>query len=406
VHLFSAEDFWPCDIADHLHHTTPFQNYTPIHDLADEPTIDNLDELNRYGRFTFLQSRDNVEERPNWLGGSKNIPNSHGVGDVENAFPNHCRRPSDRELGAISVEDEEWYDVGMGDAEDRGGGRSGGLESSLSGRGTTIEVRRAKTMEARRVDTKEERKETGTVREDDRGKDVHGKQRIGGHSSAPAVLVVVPKENGVVDAFWFYFYSYNLGNQVWGTRFGNHVGDWEHSVVRFHHGVPKAVFLSEHSAGEAYSYEAVEKIGIRPVIYSAVGTHAMYATPGLHPYVLPWGLLHDETDRGPLWDPLLNHHGYVYNYTTGVLQSSLQTPSAPVSWFNYSGRWGDKIYPISDPRQYRFAGQYHYVTGPLGPKFKNLGRKKVCQGNKECIIKDWIGGKEWPGLDVADGEEA
>jgi hypothetical protein len=90
-----------------------------------------------------------------------------------------------------------------------------------------------------------------------------GKKVVGGRSDAPAVLVVVPKGDGVVDAFWFFFYSYNLGNAVFNVRFGNHVGDWEHTVVRFQHGEPKAVFFSEHSFGEAYTYDAVEKIGKR-----------------------------------------------------------------------------------------------------------------------------------------------
>lgn len=336
VHLFSGEEFWPCDIAEHLIHTSPHLNYTPIEDMVTDRTLDNLDEINQYGRFTYLQSDDNVEERPQWLGGSKNIPSN-----PENA---------DHSYGEDDM------------------------------------------LRTRKIHPGRESSETRTK---------HVKRRVdqaGGHSSAPAVLVVVPKENGIVDAFWFYFYSYNLGNHVLNVRFGNHVGDWEHSVVRFHNGTPDTVFLSEHNFGEAYSYSAVEKIGKRPVIYSATGTHAMYATAGLHPYVLPWGLLHDQTDKGPLWDPLLNYHAYVYNYTSRALRSSTQTPKAPISWFNYAGRWGDKIYQLSDPRQYRFAGQYHYVSGPLGPRFKNLGRHKVCQGNGKCVIKHWLGGeriKRW-----------
>lgn len=84
-----------------------------------------------------------------------------------------------------------------------------------------------------------------------------------GRSGAPAVLVVVDKGNGVVDAFWFFFYSFNQGNMVFNIRFGNHVGDWEHTLVRFRDGEPESVFLSEHDFGEAYTYKAVEKIGKR-----------------------------------------------------------------------------------------------------------------------------------------------
>ncbi|KAL1306635.1 hypothetical protein AAFC00_005313 [Neodothiora populina] len=369
VHLFSGEEFWPGDIAEHLVHTTPYLNYTPIEDLKEKRNLENLDELNQYGngRQTYLQSDDNVEERPQWLGGRENIPTM--TGKTYN-YSGPLTSPPDYELP--NVYDSDWWDVGEGDIIEHGGLRPNPTH--------------APGVVPRSV--KEELK-----------KIVHPTYKIksnhtGGHSSAPAVLVVVPKANGVVDAFWFYFYSYNLGNVVLNTRFGNHIGDWEHSVVRFQHGKPKALFLSEHNFGEAYAYKAVEKIGKRPVIYSAVGTHAMYATAGVHPYVLPWGLLHDETDKGPLWDPIQNHHAYVYNHTSNEVKSSTRTPKAPISWFNFGGHWGDKTYPLSDPRQYRFAGQYHYVSGPYGPKFKNLGRQKICQGNGKCTIKHWIGNEK------------
>lgn len=88
---------------------------------------------------------------------------------------------------------------------------------------------------------------------------------VGGRSSGPAVLMVIDKGNGVVDAMWHFFYSYNLGNGVFGIRFGNHVGDWEHTVMRFHNGTPVEMFLSEHAGGVSYTYEAMEKdvTGIR-----------------------------------------------------------------------------------------------------------------------------------------------
>lgn len=326
VHLYSEENFWPCDIAEHLSHMTPELNYTPIHGRQ-YTNLSSLDELNEFdkGRHVFLTSNDNVEERPDWLGGEKNIP-------------------------------DDFLD------EDRAGRAS--------------------------------------------SKYAHGRGRSGGRSDAPAVLLAINKGNGVVDAFWFYFYSYNLGNRVLNIRWGNHVGDWEHTLIRFQHGKPKLIFFSEHNFGSAYSYDAVEKIGkrvgrlfsissslisddLQPVSYSATGTHAMYATPGAQPYVLPLGLLHDQTDRGPLWDPALNSHTYTYDHLTETLRASNMTPHAPTRWFYFNGHWGDKFYPLSDDRQYGLLGEYHYVNGPLGPRFKNLGRRKVCQGRytDPCIIK-------------------
>ena len=186
VHLYSEEQFWPCDIKEHLFHVTPELNYTPIQGLP-QLNLTNLDQLNEFeeGRHVYLTSNDNVEDRPDWLSGQINIPDDYT--------------------------DDEKFD-------------------SFKSQPTM-----AKSL----------------------------KQRHGGHSDAPAVLLTVDKGDGIVDAFWFFFYSYNLGNLVFNIRFGNHIGDWEHTLIRFEHGRPKIVFVSEHFFGSAYSYSAVEKIGNR-----------------------------------------------------------------------------------------------------------------------------------------------
>ena len=203
VHLFSDEQFWPCDMADHLLHTTPELNFTPIEGRQRVSNLSNLDLLNQYerGRHVFLTSDDNVEDRPDWLGGEENIPS-------------------------------DFFD-----------------EDSLASAAISRIARRKLKTRSR-----------------------------GGESDAPAVLVTVDKGNGILDAFWFFFYSYNLGNIVLNVRFGNHVGDWEHTLVRFQHGQPKAVFFSEHNFGSAYSYPAVEKNGKRVLLF--LSSHLPY--PLLH----------------------------------------------------------------------------------------------------------------------------
>lgn len=104
-----------------------------------------------------------------------------------------------------------------------------------------------------------------------------GKQKkvskIGGRSPAPAFLIVIEKEEGVVDAFWFFFYSFNLGNTVFGIGFGDHVGDWEHTVVRFRDGVPEFMFVSEHAFGQTYTFDAMEKYGKRVSSLTPLSTH-------------------------------------------------------------------------------------------------------------------------------------
>lgn len=256
MHLFSGEKFWPCDIADHLIHTTPHLNYTPIQAKSDHPNLTNLDELNEFGYSVYLQSDDNVEERPAWLGGEANVP-IKPAGDYED---DDWEFDPDGDGDLTDEEDISWYEAGIGDFKEKGGERPDPTsphdamptdtpegEEIVYEDGYEAPVYREPRMVRRTLDWSAGKK--------------HGSP--GGRSEAPAVLIVIDKGDGVIDAFWFYFYSYNLGNVVLNVRFGNHVGDWEHSVVRFQHGKPKAVFFSEHSFGEAYAWDAVEKIGKR-----------------------------------------------------------------------------------------------------------------------------------------------
>ncbi|KAK2762791.1 Vacuolar protein sorting-associated protein 62 [Arachnomyces sp. PD_36] len=378
VHLFSKEKYWPSDMGVHLDHITPRLNYTPILPSSEHPTLMNLDELNQWeqGLNVFLTSNDDVEMDPDWLRSRVNIPQPL-PGDDEHNVPRaeaHAGECDGDLLDDINSPEEYRRD------------EHDGVEASAGDADFDTDPKENVTCWPRK-------------------RPMRGKP---GKSKAPAVLIVVDKGEGIVDAFWFYFYSFNQGNEVLNIRFGNHVGDWEHTLVRFENGQPKIVFCSEHSFGEAFTYEAAEKIGKRPVVYSATGSHAMYSSPGIHDYILPFGLLHDETDRGPLWDPSLNNLAYTYDYKDDLLLASTSNPQAPTSWFYFAGKWGDKLYPLSDNRQYAFAGQYHYVNGPLGPRFKNLGRKNVCQGDDDpCFIKRVIGGDtrsyRWNG--VGEGEE-
>ncbi|KAH7325920.1 hypothetical protein B0I35DRAFT_421487 [Stachybotrys elegans] len=370
VHLYSGEHFWPSDIKDHLGHMTAYVDEDPIN--GTEWTLANLDELNdKLGR-KFLHSQDDVESRPDWLHSENNKPADFDPRGAPHQDPATGRGQLDQ------GEPTTWWDAD-------------------------------KAHPVHRIsDPREHKFASGSPF--DRPRRIHPRDVLprghkpdaDGRSDAPAVLVLVDKGDGILDAFWFFFYSYNLGQTVLGIRFGNHVGDWEHCMMRFDNGVPRAIYFSEHEGGQAYTYDAVEKYGDRPVIYSAVGSHAMYALPGTHPYILPFRLLKDETDKGPIWDPSLNNYAYHYDYTmegflpddpdevdstVESLVPASKNPNAPTSWFHYAGRWGDEVYSLADMRQWRFFGQYHYVSGPFGPKFKRLDRTKVCH-RTACRILD------------------
>ena len=220
-------------------------NYTPIQNYS--PNLTHLAGLNEWnkGRHVFLTSNDDPEQAPDWLRGEKNIPRAN-VKDKNRAdFKNGVEFDGRVEGEALDdvARREGWYEAGEGN------------KHGFVKRGAVSTSEAAANLLAFDVES---------FHEAIQARDSHAwRGRKAGKSKAPAVLIAVDKGDGILDAFWFYFYSFNLGNKVLNIRFGNHVGDWEHSMVRFQHGEPKAIFLSEHNFGGAYSYDAIEKIGKR-----------------------------------------------------------------------------------------------------------------------------------------------
>ncbi|KAL8935433.1 MAG: hypothetical protein Q9216_005425 [Gyalolechia sp. 2 TL-2023] len=213
------------------------------------------------------------------------------------------------------------------------------------------------------------------------------------NGATSCVVVVNDRGSGYVDAFYFYFYAFNEGNTVFGQDIGDHVGDWEHNMIRFKNGIPQAIWYSQHSYGEAFTYSSVEKQGSRPIAYSAKGSHASYATTGTHDHTipglnLPAGPIEDYCDQGTLWDPLAN--AYFYSYAAATNTFKAYDGTSPTDWLQYLGQWGDQQYPNSDKRQkkiFNIAVTAKYTSGPTGPVDKYLNRADVCppRDNTPCF---------------------
>lgn len=117
-------------------------------------------------------------------------------------------------------------------------------------------------------------------------------------------------------------------------------------------------------------------------IYFLVHSPHDHTIPGLDP---PFGLLVDQTDDGALWDPTLN--AYRYTYDPASKKFTACDADTPVNWLQFDGQWGDEQLPDDWEGQVELFGQRKYTSGPNGPKFKGLDRKKMCPGKiKVCVV--------------------
>src|ERR1700761_6131764 len=186
-------------------------------------------------------------------------------------------------------------------------------------------------------------------------------------------------------------------------------------MVRFLNGVPQAVWLSQHAGGQAFKYSVLNKdqSGVRPIVFSANGSHANYAVQGLHNHDLPGeihlgtpGFANDFTGYGPLWDPVQSAYWYSWtnpsptpnNVTSPTRNTSklgtftaYDPATSPIGWMYFTGRWGDFRYKVNDPRQDSLLFQvWKYDSGPTGPAYKNLQRKNVWSTGNGLLLTELI----------------
>ncbi|KAL9582622.1 MAG: hypothetical protein Q9203_005419 [Teloschistes exilis] len=169
-------------------------------------------------------------------------------------------------------------------------------------------------------------------------------------------VIVNDHGSGNVDAYYLYFYAFNQGNTVLGQEIGDHVGDWEHNMIRFKNGIPQSICTHDHTI------------------------------PGLN---LPAGPIEDHCDQGTLWDPIAN--AYFYSYDAPSNSFKAYDGTSPTNWLQYVGEWGDQQYPDSDRRQKKIFGiavTAKYTSGPTGPEDKSLNRADVCppRDNTACFV--------------------
>ncbi|KIK51158.1 hypothetical protein GYMLUDRAFT_125946, partial [Collybiopsis luxurians FD-317 M1] len=152
-------------------------------------------------------------------------------------------------------------------------------------------------------------------------------------------------------------------------------------MIQFVDGKPTGIYYSQHSDGQGFGWDdpEVSKQDGRPIVYSALRSHANYASSGSH---IHDDALIDYCDAGYKWDPILSAYFYqlepTSNFTLTPLTTTIESASTyPTSFLYYTGRWGDDQYPDSDPRQKTvpYFNLKRFNAGPTGPRTKDLLRK-------------------------------
>ena len=120
---------------------------------------------------------------------------------------------------------------------------------------------------------------------------------------------------------WYFYNDYQLSFAL-----GTHEGDWEMVQLRMDDdaGHPDIAVYAQHRYGEVHEWDDVEKLGDRPVVYVARGSHASYYTAGFH-QTEAWYDLADGKRRMPK-RPALEILG-----------------TEQPAWTRWPGRWGDTL---------------------------------------------------------------
>ncbi|GLB41912.1 putative vacuolar protein sorting-associated protein 62 [Lyophyllum shimeji] len=182
-------------------------------------------------------------------------------------------------------------------------------------------------------------------------------------TTATAVYTfIAPKDNGVVDLFYWLFTPFNEGKNVPVLgQVGDHVGDWERMTVRTVNGV--ATQIDYHAHGDTGSGTIPWSQALkfdndqRPVGYVAKGSHGFWATAGTFTYVnaVVFKLQDLTSDGGVAWD----------TKNSLVTLAYPDTYSGSLDWLNYKGAWGNL--GTTNCWWYVFHDECKIVTGPTGP---------------------------------------
>lgn len=145
-----------------------------------------------------------------------------------------------------------------------------------------------------------------------------------------------------------------------------HEGDWEAVTVLLDAtGRPVEVGTSRHCGGARRAWAKVERRGARPVVYSALGSHALYFKPGRYLQEERCWPQHAVLIFEAYKVPIADHAAKGRALSPRVVPVTRTSPA----WMRFAGRFGETQY-LHFPQATFASG-----AGPDGPAFHDLWRK-------------------------------
>ncbi|KAI8530721.1 hypothetical protein RHMOL_Rhmol11G0081600 [Rhododendron molle] len=179
--------------------------------------------------------------------------------------------------------------------------------------------------------------------------DDNAKERVrkGDLQSSEAYIHVKPVYGGTYTdiAIWI-FYPFNGPStaklellDIPLGKVGEHVGDWEHLTLRISNfnGMLHKMYFSQHSRGKWVDASLLEFYkGNKPVAYSSLNGHALYAKPGLVLQGSGGIGIRNDTDKS---DKVMDTGERYSVVAAEYLGSEIVEPP----WLDYAREWGPKV---------------------------------------------------------------
>jgi hypothetical protein len=206
---------------------------------------------------------------------------------------------------------------------------------------------------------------------------------VAGAADEPGVTVYgrVARDAGhIVLQYWLFYYDnlYRYPFLPLGAIWQSHEGDWEVVNVVLSNGKrPLSIGLSQHCVGETRPWAETELRAGHATVYVALGSHANYFRPGLHPFdpaCLPAQVIAFFQQAGlPLPADVAAAGPALGPKRPGLVRAGIE-PVDDVSpaWIRFPGFWGELEY-FNAP----LIGTVPFGTSPVGPAFHAVWREPL-----------------------------